>query len=102
MIHFSVYPEVGVMVRVNITFDRETLRLADREARRRKTSRSDFIRSAIRSAAEGNEQAVKEAARHERRRKAIEGMRRIAHKLGDWPAEQILHDMRLGLAGDRD
>jgi len=90
------------MVRINITFDQETLRLADREARRRKTSRSDFIRSAIRSAAEGNEQAAEEAARRERRRKAIEGMRRVAHKFGDWPAEQILHDMRHRFEGDRD
>ena len=90
------------MVRVNITFDQETLRLADREARRRKTSRSDFIRSAIRSVAKGNDQAVEEAALRERRRKAIEGIRRVAHKLGDWPAEQILHDMRHRLAGDRE
>ncbi len=90
------------MVRVNITFDRETLRLADREAHRRKTSRSDFIRSAIRSVANVTDQATEEAALRERRRKAIEGIRRIAHKLGDWPAEQILHDMRHHLPGDRD
>jgi len=90
------------MVRVNITFDQETLRLADREARRRKISRSHFIRSAIRSAAKGSEQALEEAALRERRIKAIEGMRRIAHKLGDWPAEQILHDMRYRREGDSD
>ena len=82
------------MIRVNITFDRETLRLADREARRQRTSRSDFIRNAIRSVAKENDRAVEEAALLIRRRKAIEGIRRIAHKLGDWPAEQILHDMR--------
>jgi metal-responsive CopG/Arc/MetJ family transcriptional regulator len=89
------------MVRVNITFDRETLRLADREAHRRKTSRSDFIRSAIRSVATENVRALEEAALCERRRKAIEGIRRIAHKLGDWPAEKILHDMRHRVTGDK-
>jgi Arc/MetJ-type ribon-helix-helix transcriptional regulator len=82
------------MVRINITFDEETLRLADREARRTKTSRSGFIRSAIRSVAAENGQAVKEAVLRERRRRAIEGIRRIAHKLGDWPAEEILRAAR--------
>lgn len=90
------------MVRVNITFDQETLHLADREARRGRTSRSDFIRGAIHSVAKKNDQVVEEAALRERRRKAIEGIRRIARKLGDWPAEQILHDMRHRLTGDRD
>jgi len=89
------------MVRVNITFDRETLRLADREAHRRKTSRSDFVRSAIRSVAKESDRAVEEAALRERRRKAVEGIRHMAHKFGDWPAEQILHDMRHGFEGDR-
>jgi metal-responsive CopG/Arc/MetJ family transcriptional regulator len=82
------------MVRVGITFDRETLHLADREARRRKTSRSDFIRSAIRSAAKENEQALGEAAVLERRRRAIEGMKRLAQKFGDWPAEKFLRAAR--------
>lgn len=90
------------MIRVNITFDQETLRLADREARRRKTSRSDFIRDAIRSAARRDQRAAEEVALCDRRRKAIQGIRRIAEKLGDWPAEQILHDMRYRLEGDRD
>ena len=90
------------MVRVNITFDRETLRIADREARRRRTSRSDFIRGAIRSVAKENDQAVEEAALRERRRKAIEGMNRLAQKFGDWPAEQILYDMRHRREGVRD
>jgi len=82
------------MVRVNITFDQETLRLADREGHRRKTSRSDFIRTAIRSAAEENEQAPGEVAVLERRRKAIEGIKRLAQKFGDWPAEKILRAAR--------
>lgn len=90
------------MVRVNITFDRETLRLADREARRRKTSRSDFIRNAVRAAAKEYDQEAEEAARRERRLKAIEGIRHMAQKLGDWPAEQILHDMRHRVEGERD
>ena len=90
------------MVRVNITFDPETLRIADREARRRRTSRSDFIRGAIRSVAKENDQAVEEAALRERRRKAIEGMNRLAQKFGDWPAEQILYDMRHRREGVRD
>jgi Arc/MetJ-type ribon-helix-helix transcriptional regulator len=82
------------MERINITFDRETLRLADREARRRKISRSEFIRTAIRSAVREREQALEEAAIHERRRKAVEGMNRLAAKFGDWPAEKILREMR--------
>jgi Arc/MetJ-type ribon-helix-helix transcriptional regulator len=90
------------MVRVNITFDQDTLRLADREARRRRTSRSDFIRSAVRAATVENDQAAEEAARRERRRKAIEGIRRVAHKLGDWPAEQIVRDWRYRLEGDKE
>jgi Arc/MetJ-type ribon-helix-helix transcriptional regulator len=89
-----VYVEAQVMVRVNIMFDQQTLRLADREARRRKTSRSDFIRSAIRSAAKENEQALGEVAVFERRRRAIEGMNRLAQKFGDWPAEKILRAAR--------
>ena len=87
---------MSAKTRINITVDRETLRLTDREARRRKTSRSDFIRSAIRSAAKENEHSLGEAAVLERRRRAIEGMNRLAQKFGDWPAEQILHDMRNG------
>jgi Arc/MetJ-type ribon-helix-helix transcriptional regulator len=89
------------MVRINITFDRETLRLADREARRRRTSRSDFIRNAVRTAAAENEQVAQEATLRERRQKAIEGIRRMAQKFGDWPAEQILRDMRNRVKGDR-
>jgi metal-responsive CopG/Arc/MetJ family transcriptional regulator len=35
--------------RICITVDAETLRLADREARRLKTSRNEFIRAAVRA-----------------------------------------------------
>jgi metal-responsive CopG/Arc/MetJ family transcriptional regulator len=94
--------EARAMVRVNITFDDETLRLADREARRRKTSRSDFIRSAVRFTAEQKQREVEAVALRARRQKAIEGIRHIAQEFGDWPAEQILHDMRHSFEGDRD
>lgn len=82
------------MVRISITIDRETLRLADREARRTKSSRSDIIRIAIRSAVKESEQAPDEAAVRIRQRKAIAAMNRLARKFGDWPAQQILHNMR--------
>ncbi len=80
--------------RVNITIDSETLRLADREARRRKTSRSEFFRAAAREAAVNHERNVQVEARRKRQREAVKGMRRLAHKAGDWPAEKILHAWR--------
>ena len=88
---------MAAKVRINVTFDQETLRLADREARRRRTSRSELIRIAVRAAALNHKRESEEAAQRERRRAAIEGIRRIAHKLGDWPAEQIVHDWRYRL-----
>ncbi len=93
---------MAAKTRINITVDPETLRLADREARRRKTSRSDFIRGAIRSVAKENDQSLEEAALRERRWKAIEGMNRLARKFGDWPAEQILYEMRHRREGAKD
>lgn len=39
-------------IRINITIDREALRLADREAHRQKTSRRESIRKAVRAQAE--------------------------------------------------
>jgi len=89
------------MVRVNITIDRETLRLVDREARRRKTSRSDFIRTAVRQVAADNEHKTEEASRRQCQRRAIEGMDRLARKAGDWPAEEILRAWRYRLAGEK-
>ena len=85
------------MVRINITFDEETLRLADREARRRKTSRSDFIRSAVRRVAAVEDAAVQEQELRESRHEAIQAIRRIAKQMGNWPAEKILHDWRYRL-----
>ena len=61
----------AVMVRINITFDHETLRLANRAARRRRTSRSEFIRDAVR-----------------------------AEEAGNWPATKIVHDWRYRLVNE--
>jgi len=85
------------MVRVNITFDRETLRLADRAARRRKTSRSDFIRDAVRVVATGEDVSAHEQELRERRHRATQAIRRIAQEAGNWPAEKIVHDWRYRL-----
>ena len=74
-----------------------TLRLADRLARRKKTSRSEILRKGVQSLADADQREVEEAAVREQRRKAIEGIREIAHKMGDWPAEQIVHDWRYRL-----
>ena len=83
--------------RINITVDRETLRLADREARRRKVSRSNFIRIAVRAAASEHEQEDAEAARLERQREAVATMDSLAKKAGNWPAGEILHAWRYRL-----
>jgi len=85
------------MVRINITFDHETLRLADREARRRRTSRSEFIRAAVRSEAARNDAAGKEQELRQQRLEAIEGIRKIAKEAGSWPAKKIVHDWRYRL-----
>lgn len=77
--------------------DEATLRLADRLARRKKTSRSEILRKGVQSLADADQREVEEAAVREQRRKAIEGIREIAHKMGDWPAEQIVHDWRYRL-----
>jgi metal-responsive CopG/Arc/MetJ family transcriptional regulator len=81
-------------IRINITVDRETLRLADREARRQKTSRSEFIRKAVRDQAEGRRRESEEEARRKRQARAIEGLNRLAQQFGDWPAEQIVRAAR--------
>lgn len=82
--------------RINVAFDSETLRLADREARRRKTSRSNFIRIAVHAVAAEHEEEQREAARLERQRKAVATMDRLAKKFGDWPAQKILRAARYG------
>jgi metal-responsive CopG/Arc/MetJ family transcriptional regulator len=83
--------------RINITVDRETLRMADREARRRRTSRSEFIRDAVRAEVARNDAAGKEQALRRQRHEAIEGIRKIAKEAGSWPATKIVHDWRYRL-----
>jgi len=91
---------MAAKVRVNITVDPQTLRLADRLARARKISRSALIRETLREAAANHQREEEQLAARETRRKAIEGIRAIAHQMGDWPAEQILHDWRYRLTKD--
>jgi len=81
-------------IRINITVDRETLRLADREARRQKTSRSEFIRKAVRDQAENRQREFEEEEKRKRQARAVEGMNRLAKQFGDWPAEQIVREAR--------
>lgn len=81
-------------IRINITFDRETLRLADREAHRRHTSRSAFIREAVQALAGNHQRESEEEARRKRQLEAIKTMDRLAHKAGNWPAEEILRAAR--------
>lgn len=88
---------MSAKTRINITVDRETLRLADREARRRRTSRSEFIRAAVHAEAARNDAAGKEQELLQQRREAIEGIRRIAKEAGSWPAAKIVHDWRCRL-----
>jgi Arc/MetJ-type ribon-helix-helix transcriptional regulator len=85
---------MAAKVRVNITVDPQTLRLADRLARARKISRSAVLRDGIRALAEHQAHDVEEQARRERQRRAAEAMDRLAHKFGDWPAEKILRAAR--------
>jgi Arc/MetJ-type ribon-helix-helix transcriptional regulator len=87
--------------RINITVDRETLRLANREARRRRTSRSEFIRAAVRSEATRNDAADKEQEIRQQRHEAFQAIRRIAKKAGNWPATKIVHDWRYRLVNEK-
>jgi metal-responsive CopG/Arc/MetJ family transcriptional regulator len=89
--------EARVMVRVNVTFDQDTLRLANRAARRRRTSRSEFIRSAVRAEATRDDAAGKAEDLRQQRHEAIQGIRRIAKEAGSWPATKIVHDWRYRL-----
>ena len=90
---------MGAKTRINVTMDKPTIRLADRLARDTKTSRSAIIRDGVHALAENDRRKTEEAAVREQRRKAIAGIREIAHKMGDWPAEQIVHDWRYRLKG---
>jgi metal-responsive CopG/Arc/MetJ family transcriptional regulator len=80
--------------RINITIDDETLRVADRAARRRKTSRSEFFRTAVRELARQQESNSEGEASRARQRAAVEGIRQLARKAGNWPAVELLHAWR--------
>jgi len=77
-------------MRINVTVDAKTIRLADRLARRRKTSRSAILRQGVQALADSQLREAEEAALRVRRREAAEDMDRLARKFGDWPAEKIL------------
>lgn len=81
-------------MRINITIDPGTVRLADRMARRRKTSRSAVLRAGVRALAEKEARAAEFKSQRERGRRAAEAMDRLAHEFGDWPAEEILRASR--------
>ncbi len=85
---------MAAKTRVNITVDPQTLRLADRLARARKTSRSAVLREGVHALAENQANQVAEKERRDRQRRAAEAMDRLAHKFGDWPAEKILRAAR--------
>jgi Arc/MetJ-type ribon-helix-helix transcriptional regulator len=85
---------MAVNIRVNITVDSRTLRLADTLARARKISRSAVLREGVRALAEIQANQAEERARRGRQRRAAESMNRLAHKFGDWPAEEILRAAR--------
>lgn len=88
---------MAAKTRVNISMDDATLRLADRLARRKKTSRSEILRKGVQSLADAERREYEEMAVREQRQRAIAGIRAIAGKMGDWPAEQIVHDWRYRL-----
>jgi Arc/MetJ-type ribon-helix-helix transcriptional regulator len=88
---------MATKTRINVTVDPETLRLADREARRRRTSRSSVIRTAVRALASEHEKEKAAASLLERQMKAVATMDRFAEKAGDWPAVAILHAWRYRL-----
>jgi Arc/MetJ-type ribon-helix-helix transcriptional regulator len=92
---------MSMKTRINITVDRETLRLANREARRRRTSRSEFIRAAVRSEATRNDTADKEQELRQQRHEAFQAIRRIAEEAGSWPATKIVHDWRYRLVNEK-
>jgi Arc/MetJ-type ribon-helix-helix transcriptional regulator len=85
---------MAAKTRVNITVDPQTLRLADRLARARKTSRSAVLREGVRALAEDQENQIAEQERRERQHRAAAAMDRLAHKFGDWPAQKILRAAR--------
>jgi len=81
-------------MRINITVDPKTVRLADRLARRRKTSRSAILRDGVHALAENQMREADERSRQARRRRAADNIDRLAREFGDWPAEKILREAR--------
>ena len=80
--------------RINITVDRETVHLADRLARRMKTSRSAVMREGVRALAETKAREVDDQTRCLKQREAFGRILRFAHEAGDWPAERIVRAWR--------
>lgn len=70
------------------------MRLADRLARRRRTSRSAVFRDGVRALADQERREKDSAARRKRQMQAIADMDRLARKFGDWPAEAVLREAR--------
>ncbi len=81
-------------MRINITVDRDTIRKADRLARRRKTSRSAVMREGVEVLDSLEAQEVEVNARRQRQRRAADAMDRLARDFGDWPADAILRAAR--------
>ncbi len=81
-------------MRINITIDRDTIRQADRLARRRKTSRSSVMREAVHVLVSEEAREAEAKARRERQRRAAEAIDRLARDFGDWPADAILRAAR--------
>ena len=71
--------------------------MADREARRRRTSRSEFVRDVVRTEATRSDAAGQALELRRQRQEAIEGIRRLAEEAGSWPATKIVHDWRYRL-----
>ena len=88
-------------LRVNVTVDAETLRLADHLTRARKISRNAVFREGVHAPAENQARQVEERALRESQRRAAATMNHLAHKFGDWPAGQILHNMHYPLERGR-
>lgn len=89
-------------MRINITIDPGTVRLADRLARRRKISRSALLRAGVKALAENETLEAKNQAQRERRRRAAEALDRLAHQFGDWPAEEIVRAWRYRSEGRKE
>lgn len=81
-------------MRINITVDRDTIRLADRMARRMKASRSAVMRAGVLALLGQEAREAEATARRERQRRAAEAMDRLAREFGDWPDDALLRAAR--------